>query len=139
MRPCILIVEDNGPDLLLIQEALAAAEIVADVEIARDGEQATAFLDRAERDPEAPAPRLVILDINLPRKPGDEVLRHMRQSTRSRSALVLVVSTSDASKDRERMISLGADFYFRKPSDYDSFMKLGGIVRHFLSNAARGA
>ena len=91
-----------------------------------------------DADPEAPRPDLVLLDINLPRYKGTEVLRNLRASSRCRDALVLVVTSSDSSRDREEMDALGANGYFRKPSEYSEFMTLGQIVRDLLArkNAA---
>jgi CheY-like chemotaxis protein len=74
----------------------------------------------------------VILDINLPKLNGWQVLNHMRQKRRCKDTVVLAVSTSDSPRDREQMIQLGANGYFRKPSDYGEFMKLGDIIRMLL-------
>ena len=102
----------------------------------RDGQQATQFFDRADADPAQPCPDIVILDINLPKKQGGEVLRHMRGRARCSRAYVIVVSTSDSERDKEIMKELGADVYFRKPSEFDEFMKLGEIVKDVLTREA---
>lgn len=128
----ILIVEDNSADVFLIRAALNAANIHADVHIVKDGEQAIKIFDEAEGDDRAFCPALVILDVNLPRKQGGEVLEHMRKSPRCGNALVVAVSTSDAARDRENMTRLGASRYFHKPSEYAEFMKLGDIVKELL-------
>ena len=78
-------------------------------------------------------PTLIVLDINLPKKQGGDVLQHMRLSRRCAEALVIVASTSDSAKEREQMRNLGADDYFHKPSQYDEFMKRGDIVNALLS------
>jgi chemotaxis family two-component system response regulator Rcp1 len=132
----VLIVDDNESDVFLIQEAIGSTRLQLTLHIAKDGEQAIRFFDRADAHPEMPCPSLVILDINLPKKQGGEVLKHMRQSRKCANALVLVVSTSDSAKDREQMTNLGADGYFRKPSQYDEFMKLGDIVKGLLGGPA---
>jgi two-component system, chemotaxis family, response regulator Rcp1 len=132
----VLIVDDNEPDVFLIQEAMEATRLPLRLHIAKDGEQAVRFFDRADTDPDMPCPALVILDINLPKKHGGEVLKHMRQSSKCAETLVMVVSTSDSANDREQMTKLGADGYFRKPSQYDEFMKLGDIVKGLLSGPA---
>ncbi len=126
--------EDNLADVYLIRAAIQAANIHAEIEVVKDGEQATRFFDDADRDGTVPCPSLVILDINLPRKQGGEVLQHMRQSLKCRNALVLVVSTSNSAGDRENMMKLGANGYFHKPSEYASFMKLGWIIKELLSS-----
>jgi two-component system, chemotaxis family, response regulator Rcp1 len=132
VRPHILIVEDNVADVFLIRTALEAANVQAELHIVKDGEQAIHFFNAADADSTAPRPALVILDINLPRKQGGEVLQDMRSSSRCRDALVMVVSTSDSARDRDEMAKLGVSGYFRKPSTYEEFMKLGDIVKMLL-------
>jgi len=131
-----LVVEDSKADLFLIKEAIAATELDAAVSIANDGHQAMEFIDKAGAGQGTPCPDLVLLDLNLPRKDGIEVLRHMRQSGTCRNALVLVVSSSDSTNDREAVKALGFDGYFRKPSVYAEFMKLGPIIRELLAPAS---
>lgn len=108
------------------------------MEVIHDGETAVQYFDHVDRDVAVPCPALVLIDINLPRKNGGEVLRYMRSTTRCAKALVLVVTSSDATYDRERMASFGANGYFRKPSDYEDFMKLGDIVRGLLLGGSDG-
>jgi chemotaxis family two-component system response regulator Rcp1 len=138
-RRHILIVEDNSADVFLIRAAIDAANIHADLHIVKDGEQAVRFLDEADGDDAAPSPALVILDINLPRKQGGEVLQHLRKSRRCGTALVIAVSTSDSTQDREHMTRLGANAYFNKPSEYSDFMKLGDLVKELLRSGSRRA
>jgi DNA-binding response OmpR family regulator len=132
VAPQILVVEDSKTDLFLIREAIASAQIDADLHFVSDGQAATQFLDSADADAKAPCPCLVLLDLNLPKKNGDDVLRHLRSSSRCGNAAVLIVSSSDAVRDRERVTELGVDGYFRKPSDYSEFMKLGDLVKRLL-------
>src|SRR5690242_10456320 len=117
----ILIVEDNRADVFLIRESIEQARLQIELHVAGDAEQAIGFLQRADRNPSAPCPALVILDINLPKRPGSEVVKHMRQ-TRCGLAPVLVVTSSDSERDRDEMAKLGVRGYFRKPSDYAEFM-----------------
>ncbi len=125
--------EDNEADVFLIQEAIAAKKLPMAHHVVRDGEQAMRYFDDADRDVSAPCPSLVILDINLPKKQGCEVLKHMRRSRRCANALVIAVSTSDSARDREQMAELGVNGYFRKPSEYAAFMKLGDVVKGLLA------
>jgi CheY-like chemotaxis protein len=112
----ILIVEDNPADVFLMRQAIKAANIDATLQVAKDA--------------------LILLDINLPRKQGGEVLQHMRKSRKCGNALVIAVSTSDAARDRDEMVRLGAKGYFRKPSNYVDFMKLGDMIKQLLGEAA---
>jgi len=125
-------VEDNPADVFLIRETIEASGIRVPVHVVKDGEAATRFFDSADRDDSAPCPVLVILDINLPKKPGLEVLQHLRRSPRCREASVIVVSTSSAAKDREKLLMSGADAYFCKPSTYEGFLKLGILIQEWF-------
>jgi two-component system, chemotaxis family, response regulator Rcp1 len=135
-RRQILVVEDNKPDVFLIREALATAGVNADVYVVHDGLQATAFFDKSDSDIEAQCPDLVLLDLNLPKESGEDVLRHMRNSRTCKDALVLIVTSSDSPKEREATHALGACGYFRKPSEYAEFMKLGPIVNELLTSSS---
>lgn len=122
--------------MFLIQESLAAAKLSVTTHVVTDGEEAVRFFDRVEADAGMPCPALVLLDINLPKKQGSDVLKHMRRSRKCANTLVVVVSTSDSAREREQMRDLGADGYFRKPSAYDDFMKLGDMVKALLAGRA---
>lgn len=121
--------------MFLIRESLGEARVEADLHIVHDGEKAVRFFEQVDRDPATPPPDLVILDINLPKRPGSEVLQQMRQSTRSAKALVVVVTSSDSERDRQVMTNLGATAYFSKPSEYQKFMKLGELAKGLLKKA----
>jgi len=133
MLPHILIVEDNPGDVFVIRAALQAAKIDAQLHFVKDGEQAVKFFDEADGDNAAPCPALVLLDINLPRKHGAEILQYMRGTRRCGDAPVIVVSSSDSATDREQMKILGANGYFHKRSTYAEFMKLGEMAKQLLS------
>ena len=129
----ILVVEDNRADVFLIREAIDSAHVNAELYVVHDGDTAIRFFHDADDNESAPCPALVILDINLPKRHGSEVLQHMRQTRRCANALVVVVTSSDSDQDREQMADLGANGYFRKPSEYGEFLKLGGIIRGLLT------
>ena len=101
-----------------------------------DGEKAIREFAHTDSDPGVPGADLVILDINLPKKQGRDVLQFIRSSVRSVRARVLVVTSSDSDRDREEMIRLGANGYFRKPSEFAEFMKLGQVASGLLSGGA---
>ena len=130
----ILIVEDNEADAFLIEEAIRTIQLSVTIRIAGNGEQAIRIFDEVDENIGAAAPHLIILDINLPRKSGHEVLKHMRRSARCAKAHVIVVSSSDSARDRSRMAELGAEAYFRKPSEYAGFLKLGDLVSSVLQS-----
>jgi CheY-like chemotaxis protein len=133
-RPHILLVEDNPADAELVAEALAEAALECGLSVVRDGLQAIAFIERLDADPSSPCPDLVLLDLNLPKIGGVEVLNRVRLSPRCRGAKVLVISSSDTPIDRERSMRLGASEYFHKPSSLKQFMELGPKVRALLES-----
>ena len=126
--------EDDSADVFLISEAIHAANPDVVLEVVNDGEKAIRFFEKIDGDDSLVCPSLVILDINLPKKHGGQVLQQMRKTRRCADALVLVVTSSDSARDRETMAKLGANGYFRKPSDYEHFMKLGGLVKELLDH-----
>jgi chemotaxis family two-component system response regulator Rcp1 len=128
----VLVVEDNKADVFLIREALTEAQVKADIRVIDDGEKAMRFFTQSDSDDTLVCPALIILDINLPRRKGGEILRHIRDSGRCANVLVLVVTSSDSTRDREEMEKFGIAGYFRKPSEYAEFMKLGPIVKQLL-------
>jgi len=105
-----------------------------EVHIASDGEMAVEFVARAERDPEAQRPHLLVLDLNLPKIDGFDVLRRIRASDKYKNIPVLVISSSDSPADRNEAAKLGAR-YFRKPVSYEEFLKVGALLRQFLSDS----
>jgi DNA-binding response OmpR family regulator len=131
-------VEDSKPDALLIREAIKSAAIDADLHFVQDGEKATDFFDAADEDDRSPCPNLLLLDLNLPKKSGTEVLTHMRSSRKCKGTKVLIVTSSDSPRDREAVAALGANEYFRKPSGYPEFLKLGELVKRLLEEVTAG-
>ncbi|MGD0361757.1 MAG: response regulator [Bryobacteraceae bacterium] len=131
-KPQILLVEDNPADANLVEEAIAEAQLECGLSIVRDGLAALEFIDRLDADPDHPRPDIVLLDLNLPKIGGEEVLRRVRANAWCGTAKVLIVSSSDAPADRERAMLLGASDYFRKPSNLDQFMELGPRIRAVL-------
>ena len=132
-RPQILIVEDSRADVFLIRESLCEAQVDADLHIVQDGEKAVHFFEQVDQDPSASVADIVILDINLPKRTGHEVLQQMRRSERSQNALVIVVTSSNSERDHEEMTKLGVAAYFCKPSEYQKFMKLGELAKGLLA------
>ncbi len=134
--PRILLIEDAEPDVFLVREALRQAGISSDLTVLDDGEKAVDFIDRLDQDPDSPCPNVVLLDLNLPKRSGDQILERMRRSRRCGEVPVIIVTSSDSPKDRAQTAELGATLYFRKPSRLDEFMALGALVRGVLGGEA---
>jgi CheY-like chemotaxis protein len=118
-RP-ILLVEDNPDDVELTLRAFARRKMVNPVEVARDGEEALAWLDRWEAG--APLPLAILLDLKLPRVDGLEVLRRLRMHERFRTLPVVVLTTSSEDQDIQTAYRLGANSYIVKPVDFAKFL-----------------
>ena len=127
----LLLAEDNLPDALLVKEAVRTANLPLEIYIEPDGERAIDFITRAEEDPDAPRPHVLLLDLNLPRIEGFDVLRRVRASDKWKDIPVLIVTSSDSQADRSEAARLGAG-YFRKPVTYDEFIKIGAVIRVIL-------
>lgn len=128
----IVLIEDTEPDVYLVREALRRVGGEFRLEVFEDGEKAVEFIDKLDRDETARCPSLILLDLNLPKKSGEQVLEHMKQSRRCGHIPVIVVTSSDSPKDKAQAARLGATQYFRKPSRLDEFMQLGPLVRDIL-------
>jgi CheY-like chemotaxis protein len=128
----LLIAEDNPADVGLIRLALKKHGIPASVHIVQDGEAAIRFIEQVEADQSAACPSLAVLDLNLPRVSGDEILRRLRASEKWRHVPVIVMSSSLSARDRVDAMELGAFAYFSKPSELDQFLELGAIIRNAL-------
>lgn len=127
----ILLVEDNPADVDLTQETLAYAKIRNRLHVVNDGEDALAFLRRQGRYSEAIRPDLILLDLNLPRKDGREVLAELKADPELRSIPVVVLTSSDAEKDVVRSYHLGANCYVTKPVDLDQFANVVRTIEDF--------
>jgi CheY-like chemotaxis protein len=137
-RPArVLLVEDNEADVRLTREALREAGEGVRLSTAGDGEQALAFLRREEGFAEAPRPDLVLLDLNLPRKNGIEVLAEMRADERLACIPVIVLTSSAAQQDVEACYARGANAFVVKPHDLDAYMDLIGAIRRFWLEVAQ--
>jgi len=124
-RPAeILLVEDSPGDVRLMQEALREGKVANRVHVVSDGEQAMAFLRREPPYADAPRPDLVLLDLNLPKKDGREVLAEMKADPDLHRIPVVVLTTSQAEEDILRAYDLHANCYMTKPVDLMQFLEL---------------
>ena len=124
----ILLVEDNEDDIVLEQEALAEAKLVNLMSVVRDGEEAMAFLRRQGRYQNAQIPGLILLDINMPKKNGFEVLNELKADPTLMHIPVVMLTTSDNEADIVKSYVKGACSYITKPMDFDKFRE---VVKQF--------
>jgi CheY-like chemotaxis protein len=127
----ILLVEDNAADVRLTIEALREGKVRNDLHVARDGAEAMEFLRRQGPFADAPRPDLVLLDLNLPRKDGREVLREIKDDDSLKRIPVVVLTTSSAEADILRSYSLHANCYITKPVDLEQFVQVVKSIDDF--------
>lgn len=130
----IVLVEDAEPDVILVREALEQSGLEFDLRVFDDGEQGVDFVENMERDATITRPHLFLLDLNLPKKSGGQILERVRQSSTCSQVPVVILTSSDSQKDKTQAVNLKATGYFRKPSRLDEFMKLGPYIRDLLTN-----
>jgi CheY-like chemotaxis protein len=127
----ILLVEDNPGDVRLTIEALKEAKVRNRLSVAKDGVEALAFLRREGSYAEAARPDLILLDLNLPRKDGREVLAEIKVDTSLRSIPVVILTTSRADQDILKSYELHANCYITKPVDLDQFITVVKSIESF--------
>jgi chemotaxis family two-component system response regulator Rcp1 len=127
----ILLVEDNPGDVRLTIEALKEAKVRNNLHVAIDGVEALAFLKREGKYADMPHPDLILLDLNLPRKDGREVLHEIKDDTDLKRIPVVVLTTSKAEEDIVRTYDLHANCYITKPVDLDQFMTVVKSIEDF--------
>jgi CheY-like chemotaxis protein len=130
----ILLAEDNEGDVILVEQALAEHQIVHTLHVVCDGDEALKFLDSIGDG--LPCPDVLLLDLNLPKVDGTEVLKRFRNYPACTKTPVIIVTSSDAPRDRKRVELLGANAYFRKPSDLGEYMTLGAVIKDVVQNSA---
>ena len=127
----ILLVEDNPGDVRLTMEALKEAKLINRLNVVADGVEALEYLHGQGRFAQAPRPDLVLLDLNLPRKDGREVLEEMKNDPSLRTIPVVVLTTSRAEEDMLRAYNLHANCYIAKPVDFTQFMHVVKSIESF--------
>jgi two-component system response regulator len=133
----ILLVEDDPGDVLMTREALADAKMANELHVVNNGEEALAFLFREGEYADAPRPGLILLDLNLPRVDGREVLARIKAEEELRRIPVVVLTTSEAEEDVLRSYDLHANAYVTKPVDFEAFVKVVRQVDDFYINVVR--
>lgn len=127
----ILLVEDNPADVRLTKEALKDGKLLNHLSVVADGVEALAFLRGQGRYKDAPRPELILLDLNLPKKDGREVLAEIKTDETLKSIPVVVLTVSKAEEDILKTYRLHANCYITKPVDLDQFMKVTHSIEDF--------
>jgi CheY-like chemotaxis protein len=128
----VMLVEDNNTDILVITQVLRDLRLETQLQVVTDGEAALEVWDAIDCDAERQCPALVLLDLNLPRVSGIQVLKHIRESRRCANIPVVIVTSSDSAKDMAAIRELKATAYFQKPADLAEYMDLGRIIEGVL-------
>jgi len=127
----LLLVEDNPGDVRLTMEALKDGEVNHNLTVVKDGQEAIAILRRRGRYAKAACPDLILLDLNLPRKGGLEVLAEIKEDPGLKQIPVVVLTTSQAPQDVLRAYQLHANCYIAKPVDLNQFMSVVQAIKSF--------
>ncbi len=127
----ILLVEDNAGDVRLAREGLRECKLLNNLHVAEDGVRALAFLRRQGEHAKAPRPDLIMLDLNLPRKDGREVLREIKEDEDLKRIPVVILTTSKAEEDIVKSYSLHANCYVTKPLAIEQFITVVKAIESF--------
>lgn len=127
----ILLVEDNPGDVRLVQESLKDLKLLNRLSVVHDGEEALAFLHRQGKYADTPCPDLVLLDLNLPKKDGREVLAEIKIDGKLRRIPVVILTSSSAEEDILKTYDLYANCYITKPVNLEQFAKLVRVNEEF--------
>ena len=127
----VLLVEDDPADVVLVKEAFEFNKVHNTLHVVSDGEQALQFLRREGEHAQAPRPDLVLLDLNLPRKDGREVLAEIKADEGLRQVPVVILTSSEAEGDIARAYELHANCYVTKPVDLDQFITIVRSIEQF--------
>lgn len=127
----ILLVEDNEGDVGLVEEVFQDAKIRNNLHVTEDGEEAMLFLHKEGKFSDVPRPDIILLDLNLPRKDGREVLKEIKEDDKFKRIPVVVLTTSKAEEDILKSYDLHANSYINKPVDFDQFIKVIKSIENF--------
>lgn len=127
----ILLVEDNPGDVRLTREALKDWKMRNTLHVVEDGEEALSFLYKKGKYTNAPQPDLILLDLNLPKKDGGEVLSEIKENPSLKRIPVVILTTSEAEEDILKTYDLHANCYINKPVDFDQFISVVQKIEDF--------
>jgi CheY-like chemotaxis protein len=128
----ILLAEDNPGDVVLFREALRGCNLTFELVVAEDGQKAMAMLDDVSKSSDGCGVDLMVLDINLPKRSGDEVLERIRADVSLAGLPVIMLTSSSSPADRARALSLGVKLYIQKSSNLDELFEIGRAVEGIL-------
>jgi CheY-like chemotaxis protein len=134
----ILLVEDNAADIYLFRQALKRAGLTFELTVITDGGDALAFAKSDGKYSESRVPDLVVLDLNLPKVGGCQVLEVLRQNADLSNLTVVVMTSSEASRDYEKCAELGVSRYITKPLELEDFFRIGEVVKQVLLESMPG-
>ena len=129
--PHVFLAEDNAADIGLVREALDEHGVRCELTVLRNGAAAIQFIEEVEQGLHT-CPDLIIVDLNLPRKSGREVLQRVRESKVCKDVAVLILTSSDSQKDKDAVAEYKPSMYIRKPSRLQEFLTLGNVFKSFL-------
>lgn len=136
----ILLVDDNAADVGLFKESFKLTKAPVKLNVAPDGEEAMRFLRRLGQHENASLPNLVLLDLNLPKKDGRQILREMKSDDQLKRIPVIMISSSRSPKDISDAYDLHANSYIVKPCEVEDFLNIGKAIEHYwVSTATRPA
>ena len=133
----ILLVEDNEGDILLTKEALEEAEIPTTLSVVKDGKEAVDFLSRTGKYADAPCPDIVLLDVNLPKKNGHEVLQYIKGDVKLKHIPVVMLTTSSSERDINLSYNNHVNSFITKPVDVDDFMSVINTIEKYWVSIAK--
>lgn len=131
--PFLLLAEDSPADVFIVRRSLRKHLGEFDLQVVEDGEKALRFIEQIEGEVSARVPELVMIDLNLPRKSGEEILKCIRGSAKCANIPVIVLTASDSPVDRTATLKHGATAWFHKPLDLERFMEIGRLVKDSLA------
>ena len=127
----VLLAEDNPGDVMLTKKALKRGKLANNLHVVTDGVEALSFLRHQEEYADAPRPDLVLLDLNMPRKDGQEVLEELKNDPELRRIPVVILTSSESEEDIVKSYELNANAYLTKPVDFDGFVEIVDRLEDF--------
>lgn len=135
--PEILLAEDNSADVYLIREALKEHNVTCPIRLVSDGKDVLRLISSQDPPPPNQDLGLIILDLNLPRHDGIEILQRLRENPSLANVPVVVLTSSDSPRDLQIATQLGATRFLRKPSNLEQFLSLGAVFKELLDQSVR--